>query len=417
MPVELEVSSSDDVCVLAIDLSPTWLPDQVQFVGREQTVAWHLSALPAGGTRLHVELPATGAFDEELVVAVRASSTVPGGRGPLELPRVRPLGTQIADEAWLAWVDQATITRPISAQGLAWIDPNQVPGLRPTHVADPDLRTALAWRWTAPSATHRIDRERIESEPGASITCPRSIRFGWRAALSQGSARRECRLGGARFGTDLDQRAHRLACHFGLPRRSRAKLETRPLDERARLRLGLPTAGSGFELQVNVAGQTARTINFRLERPWNSNGSIPVVSLPRKFLLRGLVVVDTPAGLHSRIKTVGLPARSDRYRSPRGGAGQEIEGAILEGRSAAKDSLAISLTYTEIDVPQLELFTEPRTVAHRRHHPGSALDDIGRPAGSVPESAAPARQFRRGAVTRARVSPETQGGACPSRWI
>src|SRR5439155_13841596 len=95
-------------------------------------------------------------------------STAPGGRCPLELPRVRAVGAATVDEAWLSWVDDGMMIRPTRARGLAWIDPVEVPGLL-APAPGPNLREALAWRWTAPQVEARVERERIDQQPGASI--------------------------------------------------------------------------------------------------------------------------------------------------------------------------------------------------------------------------------------------------------
>ncbi len=73
------------------------------------------------------------------------------------------------DEAWIAWADQGTMIQPTRARGLAWIDPREVPGLAGPTAAGSDGREALAWRWIAKQADARVDRQRIEQQPGASI--------------------------------------------------------------------------------------------------------------------------------------------------------------------------------------------------------------------------------------------------------
>ena len=118
---------------LEIDLSPGWLPDRVLIRGLEDPVTWHPSVLASGVTKLHVELPATMLTQNELVLEIGAISTAPGDRAPLELPRIRPAGTRLIDEAWLAWVDKNTMIQPTVASGLAWIDPTEVFG--PRHTA------------------------------------------------------------------------------------------------------------------------------------------------------------------------------------------------------------------------------------------------------------------------------------------
>ena len=110
---------------------------------------------------------------------VNATSTSSGARGPLELPRARPLGARIVDEAWLAWSDQATMVRPVAARGLAWIDPRQVPGLLAAGERSSSLRESLAWRWTAETAS-RAKLIASRSSKGRAFpfaSKPRSIPF------------------------------------------------------------------------------------------------------------------------------------------------------------------------------------------------------------------------------------------------
>ena len=114
---------------MEIDLAPAWLPDQVRIQGLDDPLAWHSSAMPSGATRLRVMLPASVLARGRWTLSIGATSTAPTGRGPLELPRVHPVGAAIVNEAWLAWVNDGTMIRPDRARGLAWIDPVEVPGL------------------------------------------------------------------------------------------------------------------------------------------------------------------------------------------------------------------------------------------------------------------------------------------------
>src|SRR5262249_51924458 len=115
---------------LELDLSPGWVPDDVQIQGLDDPVTWHASAPASGETRLPVMLPASVLAEGEWTLTLGAGSAVPGGSGPLNLPRVRPVRAATLDEAWLAWVDEGTTIRPTAARGLAWIDPGDVTGLR-----------------------------------------------------------------------------------------------------------------------------------------------------------------------------------------------------------------------------------------------------------------------------------------------
>ena len=82
------------------------------------------------------------------ILTVEATATVAGGRGPLALPRVRPVGVRIADELWVAWTDPSLSLRPTSAQGLAWIDPRIATATgTSTAAADAGTRTVCGVPW------------------------------------------------------------------------------------------------------------------------------------------------------------------------------------------------------------------------------------------------------------------------------
>ena len=301
---------------LEIDLSPAWLPDRVLIRGLEDPVAWHPSVLPSGITRLHVTLPATTLTQNELVLVIGANSTVPGGRGPLELPRVRPAGTRLVDEAWLAWVDKSTMIQPTAARGLAWIDPGEVPGLLTPRGTGSDLREALAWRWIADPALARVDRERIEQEPSASVRVRaqvdptgRLLTLDGRLVVSAGAGSLDS------IPIWINQPNDSVKSWSFHDEAGGIELAPRPIDEAARSRLGFPKQGSARSLLTKVASQTEKSIHFHAEYPWGSQGSIPLVAVSRNYLFRGMILIETPAELRSRLKTAGL-RRLDPLRRP-----------------------------------------------------------------------------------------------------
>ncbi len=288
---------------LEIDFGPAWLPDQVQLRGLDDPLVWHPSVLPSGGTRLHVALPSASLSQKELVLLIGANSTILGSRGPFELPRVRPVGSRIVDEAWVAWVDPGTMIQPTSARGLAWIDPLEVPGLLVPRSTGSELREALAWRWIADSAQAWVERERIEQEPRASIRVTARVDpTGHRLAL-------DGRLVVSSGAEPLDsipiwinpaggslESWHFIDANGGvLP-------APRPIDSPARVQLGFPNEGSVRSLLVKVPSHTEVTIHFHTEYPWSSHGSIPLVALPKKYLLRGIILVESPTGIHTRCR-------------------------------------------------------------------------------------------------------------------
>jgi len=350
---------------LEIDLSPAWRPDRVSIRGLEDPVAWHPSVLPSGITRLHVTLPATTLARSELVLVIGANSTVPGSRGPLELPRVRPTGTRLVDEAWLAWVDESTMIQPTAARGLAWIDPGEVPGLRTSRGTGSDLREALAWRWIADSALARVDRERIEQEPSASVRVRaqvdptgRFLTLDGRLVVSAGALSLDS------IPIWINQPEDSLKSWSFHDEAGGIELAPQPIDQATRSRLGFPKEGSAHRLLAKVASQTEKTIHFHAEYPWSSQGSIPLVAVARNYLFRGMILVETPAETRSRVKTVGLhrldPSAGDQ---PRLDPAPDIAEGIRDDRSPAKGTMVHALAYDEPG-GQLELITEPLTPLH-----------------------------------------------------
>ena len=348
-----------------VDLSPAWLPDRVLIRALEDPVTWHPSLLPSGITRLHVALPTTTLIQHELVLEVSAISTVPGGRVPLDLPRVRPVGSRIVDEAWLAWVDKDTMIQPTVARGLAWIDPDEVSGLLTPRGPDSDLREALAWRWTADRAAGRVDRRRIRQEPSAAIRIHAQVDRTGRLLTLDGSLRVTA---GARSLESIPiwvsqpeggLESWSFRDEVGSVARSRCRRSTSP-----RSRLGFPKEGSARRLLAKVESQTEKTIHFHAEYPWSARGAIPLVAISRNYLFRGVIVVETSAGMRSRLKSERL-----RRLDPSAGEQPELEldqdgaGALRGDQSAAKRALIHAFSY---DQPggRLELITEPLVSLH-----------------------------------------------------
>ena len=139
-----EVASATE---LDVDLPPTWVPDRVSWAGGDESLAWHWTVLADGSTRLRVLLPGREKSQESRPLVIGATSTARGGRGPLVLPRVRPVGVPVADEVWVAMVDRTMNLTPTVARGLVWIDPYRVEGLvgpAPLRASDPRPALALA---------------------------------------------------------------------------------------------------------------------------------------------------------------------------------------------------------------------------------------------------------------------------------
>ncbi len=284
------------VSQMEIDLAPTWLPEQVRIQGLDDPLAWHSSAMPSGATRLRVMLPASVLARGRGRLSSGATSTAPTGRGPLELPRVHPVGAAIVDEAWLAWVDDGTMIRPDRARGLAWIDPVEVPGLVTAPPAS-GLRESLGWRWTAEAAEARVERERIDQDPRASIRARARLAPDGRGLSVEGLIL----VGSGAAALDIlpiwvDGPGDPLASwHFA--GEDGGELRLRPIEGPARARLDLPGNASLRGLPVNLPPLAEKAVRFRANLPWSSPGVVPLLGVPREFLKGGTILLETPAGI------------------------------------------------------------------------------------------------------------------------
>ncbi len=344
---------------LEVDLSPAWIPEQVRIQGLDDPVAWHPSVLPSGATRLRVMLPAAVLARKKWTLNIRTSSTVPGGRGPLELPRVRAVGAATVDEAWLAWVDDGTVIRPTRARGLSWIDPKDVPGLL-SEDAGMNLREPLAWRWTAERAEAGVDRERIGQDPMASIRARARVSPDGRELSIDGTIL----IGAGAEPLDslpiwIDQPGDSVAS-WRFRDEAGVELALRPIEGSARARLGFPRAGWARGLIVNLPGQAEKSIHFEAALPWATRGSIPLLSVPRESFRGCTILVETPAGMRSRAEATGLGRLSPSVVAPprTGMDAADAAGGVRGDRSPSQYRDVHAFSYNQPG-GKLLLFTEP----------------------------------------------------------
>ncbi|MGE5754896.1 MAG: hypothetical protein ACM35G_04145, partial [Planctomycetaceae bacterium] len=289
---------------LDVDLPAAWVPDRIQVEGTDETIAWHPETRPDGGARVHVLPPSGDLARRSLVLNVAATATIAGGRGPLALPRVRPVGVRVADELWLAWTEPNLALQPTLARGLAWIDPRLA--ARPMGRAPTGLREALAWRWTADDAEGRVDRQRIEIEPSGAVSLTATVdrgrlRLDGRVAVQAGGAAITTIPLGANEPIDpAEWRFHDAATGLDLPRRA--------LDGRQRVAHGFAESGPAWELVLPHPRRGRLILHARLERPWGGRGRIPLLVLPERYQARGTVLVVVDRSVRSAVEAPGLRA-------------------------------------------------------------------------------------------------------------
>jgi hypothetical protein len=301
---------------LEIDLPPTWVPDRIDRGGPEDSLAWHATVGPDGGTRLRLVLPELEGTSGTRPLVIGATSTIAAGRGPLALPRVRPRNVPVRDEIWVATAEKTMVLKPVSARGVAWLDP-AIAEDTPFTGRGPDQRPSLAWRWNSEDAEARIDRDLVDQDPRVQVRYVARIssdgsllELDGRIAIEPGNRP----LGGLPIWISHDA-TERGAWSFR-EEVDYQELPSRELDAAGRDRDDLPQAGTAWELTLDSKHLRATIIRFRFRGPWTSPGSIPVILAPRRFLPRGTVLIDVPHELRSQVRSSGMqrldPATAER---------------------------------------------------------------------------------------------------------
>ena len=197
---------------------------------------------------------------------VGASSTVAGGRGPLRLPRVRPVGTPILDEAWVAWVDQGTMIQPTLARGLAWLDPNESPASWPRAPPVPISGRPWPGAGSPKTPTPASIGNGSSRSPAPRFVSHARIDPTRQRLIIDGSLRVYAGAGSSRLGPALDRpgrpfaRALAFQRRLPAPPRDAADRRARPLAAR------VPQEGPALSASPSRSlSQTEKTIHFHAE--------------------------------------------------------------------------------------------------------------------------------------------------------
>jgi len=299
-----------------VEIPQNWVVDGVRVNGIEEGVSWNQIVRDDGSAPLRVLIPPSEDAPGGRTLTITASSTLDPGRGPLALPRVRLSKGTIADEVWTALVDDQTRLQPLSTNGLAWIDPAEVPGLLPSE-PPAGLKPVLGWRWTGETAEATVDRQRVEVQRQGWVWARARIEDQGRRLVLEGRITIEAgREGLAAPPIWIDQPAKSLASWKFVDAATGAAIEPAILAEPARRKLGLPRSGSSLGLKRKPSAEDRALVDFRAEFPWSGQGRVPLPCLPNSFSPRGVVVIETPHRTRSRIAVEGLrkiePALADR---------------------------------------------------------------------------------------------------------
>jgi hypothetical protein len=351
---------------LSIDLPPTWVADRLQWSGVDEPVTWHSRVRDDGGTRLRIILTHAEKSPRVRTLIVGATSSLPAGRGPLVLPRVRPSGVAVSDEIWVALVDKAVALRPASARGLAWVDPDQVEDLVPPRTPfGTDLRTELAWRWNARSGAATVDRMWAEPEPNAEIESTARIDQGGQSFSLNGQiivkAGNEPQTTLPIWISEpvIDPRLW----SFQLENDGHELIKN-PLSPAARTQFGFPEYGTAWELPLDSFRPGQYQVGFRARLPWKVSGAIPIVLAPKQYRPRGMVLVETPQRMISRAEPSGL-RRTDMETATRLATLSEPAPGRDAFARVDRHSYSLAHAFTYAGPGKLDVGTKELTAGHK----------------------------------------------------
>ncbi|WP_422925379.1 hypothetical protein [Singulisphaera sp. PoT] len=290
---------------LDVDLPPAWVPELVQFEGISAAPAWHSESRPGGEVRVHV-MPPSGDFSRnDLVLVVAATATFPGGRGPMSLPRVRPVGVRVSDERWVAKTEAGLSLQPTAAKGLAWIDPKLIASTPEREKSGSAFREALAWRWLTDRAEARVERERVESEATGSVVLVANLT---RDRLSLDWTIRVPRPQGAQRTLLLavtDPVAPLKSWRF-TEEGSGLDVPFQSVNPAKHPSLILPENSEAWELRLPSPARGPFTIRGRLDLPWKGRGQVPLLTLADRVQCRNVVLVQESREVRSKVESDGL---------------------------------------------------------------------------------------------------------------
>ncbi len=290
----------------ALEIPPGWIVDRVEVVGSDETPAWNQSATGDGPGVLRVAVPPTDAAPEGRTVRIgAAASGSPRFPRAEALPRVRPIDCLIADEAWIARASRRVEVAPGPTKGLAWIDPARTPNLLP---ADPpaDLRTLLAWRWTATEATAPMEVRLAGPTPAGRIHVRARVDSGGDRLDVAGRAEATATTAPTAARAWLDVEPDDLAAWSFVDATTGGAIVPTVVADPERRRLGFPEGGVAVELPAESTADGRVAVEFRASFPWNGRGRVPLVALPAALSPGSVAVVETPRGMRALIDGEGL---------------------------------------------------------------------------------------------------------------
>ncbi|WP_145268913.1 hypothetical protein [Tautonia plasticadhaerens] len=277
--------------IVELELSPGWLPESIRLADGLSAPRWEQEVLPDGGRRLLVSLPGAERPSAPRRTSLTVSAAVAREQPEaLALPRLRPIGMAVADERWTVLAGSGVALRPVEAEGLAWLPPGPTPDGVPTTAEAP--RALLSWRWIAPEGRGLALREHRAPRPSAVVSQSATI-TGGRLAI--------------KWRIQLDDRGQGIR---SLPYRVVPAPEA---PEATRWTISGADGRGARPVQASEPGGTPEVLLPRepsgpvilvgqLELPWDGEGALPVLHLPRRFETRGTVTLRVDPAMRSEVR-------------------------------------------------------------------------------------------------------------------
>ena len=333
---------------LILDLPAGWTPDSVVTAFRHPA-PWHSERLSDGMTRVYLGSPPLDEVSRSVTLTLSATSRRAGIHGPLDLPRVRVRsGTRVVDEIWVASAEAGLSIKPISARGLAWLDPTDPPlDDIPIPWVESDLVGALAWRWLDGSGEGSFDRVQPTQDPRGETRLDASIQMGrlelvWTIEIEPGHEVPTL----IPIHLDVDPGT---PIRWSLLEGRGESIEARSLDPQRRAILGFPASGMAWDLVPIGPPHERIQLIGRSDTPWSGKGRLPMLTLPPRFQAQGIVSLNVEQTTRVQVESAGLTTLAPTNRQEKAGGNEAtaklishaLRNALRMGYSREGGSLTI----------------------------------------------------------------------------
>lgn len=342
---------------LGVDLPAPWIPTGLQIQGLDEPAEWHAIERSPAGRQIQIRPPTS--LDATRPVRAILSAVLPGARAnKIELPRVRPIGCRVNDEIWRIQSQRGASVTPLSASGLAWIDPAAAPELSPRPESSPPSgQHVVALRWIAENGAAVFAHEPANAlEIGEiwarTVAGPSATECEWLMPADDSTNRARPVIVGC------DETFDGVISWTWREDSGDTELSAAPADAKHRAELGVGPRGSAWVIE-RPSGRRGQIV-AKLSLPSNPNADADVtLPLPRRLdttLGRTIILVAEEPSVWTTSTARGLSeldpaeaeaaferARVSRERRDAGEQRQRLRSAFVlrTGRHEASGSLSL----------------------------------------------------------------------------